>query len=218
MKLLLPREVRAELPSERELEHLDVGPYFKRSYTILEVADEDLTLDFVVHEIGGPASLWVKEVTPGQEVIVTGPGPVQMLDPRAKSFLLAGDMTGLSGIRANLRRLPSDAVGSCFVEVVTEGDIDELGAPPGIQVRFIVTKEGNPSRLATEVRAAPLDPHEVSVWAASEYSIMKELRAYFTELKLPADRVYVSSYWKRNATDEEHKEAKRREEAEGAAD
>ncbi len=216
MKLLLPRNAERDVPED--LESLDLNDYVKRSYTIVRVQQQTLTLDFVVHAIGGPAARWVTEAASGQEVVVTGPGPVQMLDPEATSFLLAGDMTGLPGIRVNLEKLPRDAVGVCFLEVTSKEDVQEMPAPQGVRLHWLFAGEGEKSRLSAAVREESIDAQGVGIWAASEYSTMKELRAHFLKLGVNAARSYVSSYWKRDATDEEHKAAKRREEAQGLLD
>jgi NADPH-dependent ferric siderophore reductase len=212
MKVLVPKtEVDV---SALEIDAVDLGAFVKRSYTIRSVdsAQRSLVLDFVAHADAGPATAWVQAARPGDHALLGGPGPVKMLDPTADSVFLAGDMTALPAIGANLERLPPHMRGSAVIEVLSEEDKQPLEAPAGVAVHWVVTADVRSSRLVDEVRQKAWGDGRVSVWAASEFASMKGMRAYFQgERGVKKDDMYISSYWKLGSTDEQHKMAKRAE-------
>jgi NADPH-dependent ferric siderophore reductase len=66
------------------------------------------------------------------------------------------------------------------------------------------------TQLADKVKSLPWLDGEPSVWVASEFETMRNLRRYFKqEHNLARDHLYVSSYWKMGDTDEGHKAAKK---------
>lgn len=216
MKLLLPKAGTAPLGAE-DPNDLDLSGYWKRSYTIRKVDQKRmlLVLEVAHHDPGGPAAAWAEEVEVGQQVLVTGPGPVQMLDPTSEWVFLAGDLTGLPGILANLERLPSTARGYAVIELPSLYDKREVKGPEGVQLHWLESHphKSHESSLVEHVKGLEWLPGRVGVWAASEYEIMKGLREYFLkERGVDKQEVYISSYWKWGASDEEHKLAKRAEE------
>ncbi len=212
VKLLLPKPGTAPL-GHRDPDELDLGGYWKRSYTIRNVDQKRLllVLEIAHHDPGGPAASWAADVSLGEQVLVTGPGPVQLLNEQCDWFFLAGDLPALPAIAANLERLPAEARGYAVLELPSIYDKRELVVPDGVQVHWL---ESDPSRrgkspLVEHIAQLEWLPGRVGVWAAAEYSVMKALREYFfKERQLMRSDVYVSSYWKSGATDEEHKQAK----------
>lgn len=189
----------------------DLGAFTKRSYTIrsVDVAAGKLVLDFVVHADGGPATAWVQAAQPGDAIQVAGPGPVKMLNPSADAVFLAGDMTGLPAMAVNLELLPRDMRGAAVIAIHCEQDRQDLDGPPGVKLHWLVSPDARSSGLADAVRALPWPGGRVSVWSASEFASMRALRSYFRDQrKVHNDDLYISSYWKLNATDEQHKLAK----------
>lgn len=211
VKLLVPREPGVDV-SALDVESLDPRACIKRSYTVRAI-DRDaglLTLDFVASGHPGIASTWLGRCAVGDVGLVAGPGPVASLDPKADWMLLAADMTALPALAVQLERLPRDARGIAVIEVLHEDDRQSLDAPSGVDIRWVVSPDVRASRLAESVRACPWDDRPVSFWAACEFSSMKQLRSYlFQERGIARDAGYLSSYWKLDATDEQHKLAKR---------
>ncbi|MDH5673562.1 MAG: siderophore-interacting protein [Myxococcales bacterium] len=213
VKLMLPRDPGFDVAAA-ELQSLERSDFVMRSYTVrrLDVAARRLVLDFLVQGHAGAASSWVQAAQVGDSVLVTGPGPVKSLDASADAVFVAGDMSALPAIAAQLERLPPDARGVAVVEVLAEDDKQPLSSPEGVAVRWLVTPDAHGSRLPEAVREEPWPPGRVCLWAACEFGTMKRLRSYFFDER-EADRAssYLSSYWKIDATDEQHKAAKRTE-------
>ncbi|MEO0321977.1 MAG: siderophore-interacting protein [Myxococcota bacterium] len=182
----------------------------RRSYTVraFDRAASRLTLDFAAHGLAGPGTRWGAEAAVGDAITVVGPGAVKGLDPAADWVLLAGDMTALPALAVQLERLGADATGHAVIAVPSAEDRQLPAHPPGLEVHWLVGEP--PEALVATVRAIPWRPGSVAVWCASEFEAMRGLRGYFRDERgVGKDAMYISSYWKRDATDEQHKAAKR---------
>lgn len=203
IKLVLPEE-GGELPS---LE--GVGPDWyadwralpparrghMRTYTVRDVqgygADTRLVVDFVVHEDGlaGPGGGWALRARPGDRIVLLAPrrgvpfGGIEFTPSDASTLLLVGDETAVPAVAGILAGLGCDARGTAFLEVPDALDIQDLPAPTGIEVRWLVRGHREVgSRLVPAVREClglPGRPpgaagHDVDVdpllWETPEYS------------------------------------------------
>jgi NADPH-dependent ferric siderophore reductase len=190
------------------------GRPLTRSYTIREfdAAQRELTLDFVVHHDGGPASSWAMDASVGDVITIAGPGPAKLVDFSADWFFIAGDMTALPAISVNLEKLPKDAKGYAVIEVIDEADKIILDVPDSVEMHWVVnpTPHKPNSVLADSVRALPWLDGTPNIWVASEFEAMRNLRRYFKkERSVERGQIYASSYWKIGETDEGNKLAKR---------
>lgn len=194
----------------------DFASLLKRSYTVaaFDRAAKTLTLDFVCMAGKGPATEWANHAQVGESLVVAGPGPVKMLDASSDWVLLCGDMTALPAIAANFQAMPEHMRGYAIIHVLSEADKVELSAPEGIEVQWIVNAASCATELVDAVRSKAWLPGRPGVWSASEFSIMRALRGYFRDEKqVPSSDLYISSYWKHGATDEEHKSARQSDSA-----
>jgi NADPH-dependent ferric siderophore reductase len=210
--------VRASLPPEH-------APRI-RSYTVrdFDASTLELTLDFVVHGDAGIAGPWAATASPGDEVLVMGPGGGYSPDPRAERHLLVGDASALPAIAVALEQLAPTAVGHVVVEVHDEHDEIPLTPPPGVAVTWLHHGDDVPgSRLVEAVRALPWVAADVHAFVHGEAGAVKELRRYLrTERAMSMDRLSISGYWRLGVDDEGWRAAKREwnvaiEEAEAAA-
>ncbi|MEN0061662.1 MAG: siderophore-interacting protein [Myxococcota bacterium] len=186
----------------------------KRSYTIraFDRAIPALTLEFVIHEPAGPATGWALQASPGDDALLAGPGAVQPIDVTADHVLLASDLSGLPALAVNLARLPAEARGHAVVEIPDSADEQRLTCPPGVTLEWLVNPHPEPGNLALaeRVRALPWPEGRVGAWVAGEFNNIRDLRRYLrNERGLGPDQLYISSYWKRGSTDEEHRVAKK---------
>lgn len=191
--------------------------YYKplmRTYTIRNTRIEELEIDvdFVLHDDGGPASLWAKHVQAGSTVEITGPGPKKLASPTADWFLFVGDMTALPAICVNLEQLPADARGVAVLEVISESDIQPIRKPSNIAIKWIVnsTPGLNTEILVDAVTALPWRAGNPAIWTACEFKAMKKLRNFYVKEKgINRKAFYISSYWKHGVSEDEHKVIKR---------
>lgn len=217
LRVTLGGENMSTLPEDQESGYVklifptDVGRLM-RTYTIRHQRSNEFDIDFMLHEEAGPASSWAKQAKAGDTILIGGPGPKKMINTDAEWFLLVGDMTALPAISVNLETLPNDAKGYAFIEVVSEGDIQSLKHPTGIDVKWIVNPhpgEDNQS-LVNQVKSIEWLSDDVSIWAASEFSTMKALRQFLkNEKQVAKDKLYISSYWKLGSNEDQHKVVKR---------
>jgi NADPH-dependent ferric siderophore reductase len=185
-----------------------------RSYTIraFDKTTYELTLDFVVHEDGGPASTWATNASVGDSINISGPGPAKLVDFSADWFFIAGDMTALPAMSVNLEKLPKAATGYAVIEIIDEADKIEIDLPENIEVHWVVNPHPHKENtvLADAVKALPWKEGVPNVWVASEFEAMRSLRHYFKkERGVGRGQIYASSYWKIGETDEGNKRAKR---------
>ncbi|WP_062259981.1 siderophore-interacting protein [Endozoicomonas arenosclerae] len=198
-----------------------------RSYSVVDCdqAEQQLIIDFAVHSEGedqGPAARWLEQVTVGDSIPVSGPGPTKLVDLEADWFVLAGDLTALPAIRANIEILPSDAKGYVILEIPHQDDQQSLGLdaasiPEGLEVIWMVNPHpGKQKGLLKETLAGLTRlPGKPYIWAASELNSVLEIRSWIDEESLaPRSSRYISSYWQLGLADEAHKVQKKQRLAE----
>ncbi|MEN2750362.1 siderophore-interacting protein [Psychrobacter sp. FBL11] len=191
-----------------------------RTYTIIQQRADEIDVDFVLHGLNhngceGPASHWAKTVQVGDTILIGGPGPKKLINHEADWVLLAGDMTALPAITVNLAKLPKDATGYAVIEVLSEDDIQPLQKPENITIHWVINPATTDSHYPLLDKINTLDwlDGEVAVWAACEFNSMRALRLYFKEKSVNKAYFYISSYWKLDNSEDEHKVIKREDAA-----
>ncbi|WP_288129258.1 siderophore-interacting protein [Microbulbifer sp.] len=187
-----------------------------RTYTIRQQRDNEIDIDFVVHDHPGPAGAWAMQAEPGQRIRVGGPGARKLINPEGDWFLLVGDMTALPAISVNLAALPADAKGHVILEVASESDRQDLICPPDMKVHWIVSPDPNApgQALLDAVSELPWMEGNPAVWCACEFTTMRHLRELFRKERVVEPKLrYISSYWKHGLSEEQHKVVKREDEA-----
>lgn len=186
-----------------------------RTYTIRHQRENpaELDIDFAMHGEGqgGPASTWAMQTKPGDLVTIGGPGPKKLLDFSADWFLAAGDMTALPAMSVSLELLPENARGYAAIEVIDETDIQAFDTPPGFEIHWVVNPEpgSSTSPLLNKVKQFAWLEGRPSIWAAAEFNTMRALRSYFKqERQVSRHDMYISSYWKKGLSEEQHKVVK----------
>jgi len=183
-----------------------------RTYTVSRQRNTEIDVDFALHAADGPASGWAVSARPGDQILVGGPGPKKLVNADADWFLLAGDMTALPAITANIAQLPEDARGYVVLEVMAEADIRPLTFPGNIEVHWLVNATADPSGrpLLDRIEQLPWLSGQPAVWAACEFHSMRAMRKYLThERQVAKTHLYISSYWKMGSTEDQHKIEKR---------
>jgi len=192
----------------------DDGKPLLRTYTVrrFDAATRTMEVDFVVHESDGPAMRWAETCRPGDTLRISGPGPNKLVDFSADWFLLAGDMSALPAIGANIERMGDDACGHALVEIISAGDRQDLPVPAGLAVQWIVNPDPETANtcLLDAVRRIEWLPGRVSAWVAGEFSQSLAIRAWLKgERGLTRDDMYASSYWQIGQTEDGHRVSKR---------
>lgn len=199
IKLLLPHEHQDE-PAYLASLHGEGEKPIKRTYTVVEYrsACNELDIDFALHEHSGPATRFALNASSGDKVGIAGPSGTKLVSTTADWFLIAGDMTALPAIEANIKLLPGTATGHLVIEVQEIADQRQFDLPDNLSIQWLMNPEpqSGKSELATVVKTLPWLDGTPNIWVAGESSIVRELRSYFAKTKL-LDRAhrYTSGYW-----------------------
>lgn len=187
-----------------------------RTYTVRHQREDaaEIDVDFVLHGDHGIASRWALNASVGDKILVGGPGPKKELAANADWFFLVADMTALPALSVNLEAMDSSATGYAVIEILHEDDRQQLAAPAGMEIDWIVAENAEEGRAALikSIREKPWHAGRPVVWAASEFDTMRAMRVYFKkERGIPTADAYISSYWKNGIQEDEHKRVKRKD-------
>jgi len=215
IKLLLPH---AEQSHASYLEALNgTGPKpIKRTYTVAHFnADtNELDIDFALHTHAGPATAFALNAKAGDVVGIAGPSQPKLVNKHADWFLIAGDMTAIPAIEANLRYLPDNAQGYVVIELQNENDKRDFKVPVNMQLQFLLNanpEEGN-SALADIVMSLTWLSGTPDVWIAGESSGVRSMRTYLAKTKRLDRRCrYTSGYWQIGQNEDDFALTKRSE-------
>lgn len=185
-----------------------------RTYTVAGQRSErnEIDIDFMMHGDHGVASSWANHVKVGDDLVISGGGPKQILNPDADWVLIAGDMTALPAMAHNLTQLPNDATGYAVIEILSEEDKYQIIKPEGVDVIWVINPDpgSDDTPLVTAIENIPWQEGDISAWIACEFTSMKKARDFLlTEKNIEKSQLYVSSYWKNGLNEEKHKVIKR---------
>ncbi|WP_114635528.1 siderophore-interacting protein [Vibrio splendidus] len=188
-----------------------------RTYTIRQYnpVEKWIEVDFVRHITTdlqcGFAARWAMNAKVGDTVSVAGPGLIQGLNLESNWFFLVADMTSLPALSAKVKSLPEHATGHAVIQINSAADKQQLEAPKGIKVTWLIEDETEET-LSQTVRNSEWLDGQVSIWTACEFESMRELRQYFrNDKEVAKENIYISSYWKRGVTEDGHKVLKQQD-------
>jgi len=215
IKFLLPHEHQDEASYIASLRGEGDKP-IKRTYTVVEYRtnSNELDVDFALHQDSGPATQFATNAKPGSKLGIAGPGQPKLVNRDADWFIIAGDMTAMPAIEANLKHLPSMATGYVVLEVQTDADKRNFTMPDNMNVHWLINPEptAGKSELATTVMNLPWKAGTPYVWVAGESSSVQALRSYFAKTKhLDRTHRYTSGYWKIGQDEDTFQLVKRQE-------
>ncbi|MFH9298212.1 siderophore-interacting protein [Streptomyces sp. NPDC017520] len=178
-----------------------------RSFTVRAYDRERnvMTVDFVLHGAGGPASRWGAAARAGDVLGMVGPSSLYARPlPVARRMLLAGDETALPAIATVLEALPAGTGAVVLAEVADAGEERELpSAAGGSEVRWVHRDRGDSLPAAVREAGPALDGVDAA-WVAGESSAVRALRRHLVEeRRLPKAAVEFSGYWRRALTQDD---------------
>ncbi|MDO4258909.1 MAG: siderophore-interacting protein [Actinomycetaceae bacterium] len=189
-----------------------------RTYTVRrwDPASAEIDVDFVRHGIG-MATTWAERVQVGEEVHIAGPKSSGG-HPDADWTLVVGDETALPAIGRWLENWPQGARGQVFIEVEEESHQQELPAPDGVSVTWLLRGDGGPCEtLLPALREAPWWPGTVFAWVAGEAVALTQIRRWLRgEKGLGRENIEVTGYWRRRKVTPHSADSAVPEEDEGA--
>lgn len=171
----------------------------QRGYTFVRVDGEAHTfsLDFVLHDIAGPAGDWAKAVTVGTAVeVALTPARIDIPDGTT-TLVLAGDATALPAINTWLESVPDDVETRVFIE---EGHDDVAALPQVVRAggtwEWVAREGARGAALARTIRSSVAPDTGLYGWGAGEKTLVKNVRGAFREhLGLDRGHHFTQFYW-----------------------
>lgn len=171
-----------------------------RNYTVREFRPEarELDIDFVVHGDDGVAGPWAGSLPLGASVGLIDQGcGYRALD--TDWTLLVGDESALPAVVGILRDLPRDARGHALIEVPDLDDRQEVEAPDGFDVHWIVRRpDAVIGRTALEhLHELPFLGGTVNAFAAGESKLATGARRHLVNDRgVPKSNITFCGYWR----------------------
>lgn len=213
-KIMLPADGQSREEFGLQLES---GPKpVTRTYTVRAFREDSLELDvdFVAHGDHGPASRWAIGAVPGSFCGFAGPSMPKLTSFHADTYLVAADMSALPVAAVTLESMPRDSKGTALFEILSEADKQDINAPSGIDIHWIISPNPHrPSRAQEEfIRGWNWPSGSLQTCIAGESGVIRSLRAFLhNEKAVPRENTYISGYWKIGLVEDEHQVEKRAE-------
>ncbi|TWH18909.1 siderophore-interacting protein [Prauserella rugosa] len=185
-----------------------------RTYTVrsFDAAARELVLDVVYHGDEGLAGPWVATLTPGDDVLLVGPGGGYAPSAEADWHLLVGDESALPAIAASLEALPDGALAHVYVLVEDEAEQQPLVTKADARIWWLHRSRGDD--LPAAVRDAEWPDGQVHAFVHGEAGFVRDIRRQLLgERGVAREWTSISGYWRRGADDEKWREEKAAERA-----
>lgn len=215
-KIFLPAAGQSKVDFADELSN---GRPTVRTYTVRYFREEagEMDIDFVAHGDDGPACQFATHAKVGDFIGFRGPSAVKIAAYEADWYLIAGDMSALPIVSATMEAMPRDAKGVAVIEVLSNADRQQIDAPDGIEINWLIQDDPHLPSAAQEafIRALnwPKD-QRIQTCIAGESGVIKSLRGFLhNEKNVPREDTYISGYWKIGLIEDEHQKVKRLEAA-----
>ncbi|MGL6258617.1 siderophore-interacting protein [Vibrio sp. WXL210] len=220
-RIVLGGESLADFPIDKESAHVKaifpnpasidkmprLGMYFgfkkwMRSYTVRQFDPKSqlLTLDFAVNDHQGLATNWALQAKVGDHLGIAGPGEIKHTDYNTDNHLLFGDLTALPAIAATLERLDKQATGHAWIQVPSDQDIQDIDAPYGVEIHWLITEDKCTSRFLEALVAQPTELADSAIFIAAEASVVKALKSHLNcHCQYDKTKLYASAYWNKKS-------------------
>ncbi|CAG7573287.1 NADPH-dependent ferric siderophore reductase [Barrientosiimonas humi] len=154
-----------------------------RTYTVRAIRNElaEIDVELVDHGDLGPASRFARSGTPGDRILVHGPlaghpdneGGLEFRYDLADQCdqLIVGDDTAAPAICSIVERLPENACGLVCLEVEHAESIQQITAPAGVRVQWVV-RQGERGAAQQQVVREWLDGHPSVGTTAGESTVL----------------------------------------------
>ncbi|HWM72774.1 MAG TPA: siderophore-interacting protein [Nocardioides sp.] len=176
--------------------------YSVRAFRPDGVDGPELDVDLVIHgsaDSAGPGMAWAQSCEPGDPVGLLDEGIGYNPDPALTRVLLVADESGLPAAAGVLASLSDEATGHALLEIPSEDDRQELTAPAGVEVEWLVRKdhEQAPGQVATEAATdigVPADPFYG--WVVGEQSLPSTVSRQWIRAGVPKQNIMFCGYWR----------------------
>jgi NADPH-dependent ferric siderophore reductase len=171
----------------------------RRTYTIRQIdrRARAIAIDFVMHGDSGVAGPWAQHARLGDTVVISSPGGGYAPSEEVDEHLFIGDESALPAIAASIESLPATARGRAYIEVDSDDDEMEIGAPEGVELHWLHRRGATHGTAMVDAIEALEPPRgSVDVFAHGERAAMKRLRSLIhNQWGIPRSRMSYSAYW-----------------------
>jgi NADPH-dependent ferric siderophore reductase len=176
------------------------GRPLMRTYTprFVDRPGQRLTVDFLLHGDGGPASKWAAGAQVGDHVVVTGGRGSYRIDPDADWTLLVADETALPAVGTILEDAPPGARVTLVAEVAGQAEQLKFDTQANLTAVWC-HRDGSAAGMAAAqaVRDLALPGGRGACWVGLEAAAMRVVRRYLLgERGLDREQLYTRAYWK----------------------
>lgn len=211
VRLFFPHPERGDADYSKLPDTFGVGGYVKyltqasgnrpavRSYTIREHRGDEVDIDFVVHGDLGLAGPWAAKASVGEQVAFIDQGCGFDLSADTDEHILVGDESAMPAILGILRDLPESSRGVALIEVPDIADAQDVTAPEGVQLRWIVRRDSaRPGETVLGVlrEVTPERPESCSAFVVGEQRLVAEGRRHLVAAGVPKTRIGFTGFWR----------------------
>ena len=169
-----------------------IEAWHRPPYTVRAVsaAGDWLDFDIFLHE-GGRVTEWCEEITPGTQVMLTGPGGRGV--KQAGWMGIIGDETALPVVLRAVEAAAPGARGEVAILITDPADRQQVTLPPGMTLRWITRDEG---RSLTDLLNT-LSPPDADrfIFFAGERAEAEAARLWAKNAGLGAGEFHAAAYW-----------------------
>ncbi len=168
-----------------------------RFVTLKNVRPDAMEVDIdIVRHGHGLISLWAQNVAPGSQIGIMGPAGMSAL-PKAQSYFLAADGTGLPAIARLLDRMGPDATGNMVIAAPETCDLKTY-LPQSALTLHRVQPEDFEKRIVDLVKDLTTPGRTDYAFFAGEFQNAQDLRKHFKAvLGLDKTGQLSTAYWRR---------------------
>lgn len=168
-----------------------------RNYTVRHVrtGQDEVDVDFVLHEPAGPASSWAASCRLGDMIGALGPIG-RPLRPALNSVLI-GDETALPAIARAIEATPGQKA-SVLLEVADRYERQPVSTAPGVSIHWLYRdRSSGPSIIDALDESAWLDRPHLFVYVGLELNKARLLSSFLTQRRGMEKQQFLSmAYWR----------------------
>lgn len=178
--------------------------YSVRAYRPDGADGPEIDVDFVLHGsaadgTSGPAATWAETCAVGDAVAIIDEGISFTPAPGVDRVRLVADETGVPAAANILASLDAGVQGVAVLEVPHADDAQELAAPAGVEVEWVVRTDPHavPGVAAgTRARLLPSTGERFSGWAVGESALPIAMRRHWVAAGVAKSDILFCGYWK----------------------
>lgn len=172
-------------------------------YTVRHFDSDQRSIELwlVLHDHTNGVGGWAASASSGTEVALWGPRRSFTPPESTSSYLFVVDESGLAAVARLIDEMEDDCTAIVVAEVVDATHQIVLSDSDAVTVHWVhrgARHPGDGTALIDAVRELDLHPTNLAAFGAAESRQITTVRKYLrSELKMAADHVFMTGYWRR---------------------